>query len=79
MPEYINPNFDMLEINNYKHNTETGAFTSDIGNGKFVLTKDNKIKVVFKNFKYNNIPNLELYFNKKLTWEAKNPNPELKI
>ena len=80
IPGYINPNFDLPEIRNFKHNSETGDFISDIGNGKFVFTEDNQFKVVFENFKYNNIPNLELNFSIKLNHNMeKNPNEGLKI
>ncbi len=79
-PDYINPNFDLPEIANYEYNSETGEFISDIGNGKFVLTENNQIKVVFTNFRYNNISKLELIFSIKLNHQmGKNPNPNLKI
>ena len=80
IPDYINPNFDLPEVHNFKYNGETGAFKSDIGNGEFVFTENNQFKVVFENFKYNNIPMLELDFNTKLNHNmGKDPNEGLKI
>ena len=58
----------------------TGTFKSDIGDGKFVFTENDEMKVVFENFKYNNIPNLELNFSTKLNYNmGKDPNEGLKI
>ena len=80
IPDYINPNFDLPEVGDFKYNKETGVFTSGIGNGKFIFTEDNQFKVVFENFKYNDIPNLELDFSIKLNHNMeKNPNEGLKI
>ena len=80
LPDFINPNFDLPAVNNFNYNNETSSFISDIGDGKFVLVEKDQIKVVFSNFKYNDIPNLELDFSIKLNHNmGEDPNAGLKI
>ena len=80
LPDFINPNLDLPAVNNFNYNSETSSFTSDIGDGKFVLDEKGQIKVIFSNFKYNEIPNLELDFNIKLNTDmGEDPNAGLKI
>ncbi len=59
LPKNILSN-ELKKIAIFDYNRKTGDFISTIGNGKIVFEKNKAIKIVFNNFKYNNISNLEL-------------------
>ncbi len=61
LPQDIDSNMPIVP--NFKHNDKDGTFTSDIGNGTFVITEKRKMKMVFDNYIYDNMPKLELHQN----------------
>ncbi len=65
LPDDITP-YHIPKLENFKYNTETGNFTSKIGDGKIIFNEKKKFKIIFSNFKYNDTPNLELNLNTKL-------------
>jgi len=80
IPDYIDPNIDMPKIDDFKYNEETGTFTSNIGNGKFIKDENDNFKAIFDIFYREDISTIELDFSIKLNHNmGKNPYEGMKI